>query len=143
MTEPTVTHYVEVDMDGEELDCLEDCPGCAVDRVRAYLAQREPMQNLGDRIHETNGGDDAGGATLHLDDLRALVEAATVPTKVADFCAERAGFITAINNCHPDNVSDYHRWQGHAEARRQLSERLGLPTAWPPAATTQPSGDQS
>jgi hypothetical protein len=50
---------------------------------------------------------------------------------VRDFCAERAGFITAINNCHPDNDRDYWRWQGHAESRRQLSERLGLPTAWP------------
>lgn len=53
------------------------------------------------------------------------------PAIVADFCAERAGFITAINNCHPDSVADYYRWQGHAEARRHLSERLGLPTAWP------------
>lgn len=50
---------------------------------------------------------------------------------VDDFCAERAEYITAINNCHPDNDRDYWRWNGHAEARRQLSERLGLPTAWP------------
>ena len=67
-------------------------------------------------------------------ELWPMVSAALVAgsgEKVADFCAERAGFITAINNCHPDNVSDYHRWQGHAEARRQLSERLGLPVAWP------------
>lgn len=77
MTNQTITHFVEVDMDGEELDCLEDCPGCAIQRVRAYLAQRETMQHLGDRVHETNGGDDAGGATLWLDDLIALVEAAS------------------------------------------------------------------
>lgn len=50
---------------------------------------------------------------------------------VAGFCAERVQYITSINNCHPDNAADYYRWQGHAEARRQLSERLGLPTAWP------------
>lgn len=63
---------------------------------------------------------------------------------IASFCAERAGFITAINNCHPDNVADYHRWQGHAEARRQLAERLGLPTAWPAKGgevTDQPTPD--
>jgi hypothetical protein len=74
--EPTVTHYVEVDMDGEELDCLEDCPGCAVEHVRAYLARREPMRELGDHIHDIDGGEDRGGVTLHLDDLRVLVEAA-------------------------------------------------------------------
>lgn len=51
--------------------------------------------------------------------------------QVAKFCAERARYITSINNCHPDNAHDYYRWQGHAEARRQLSERLGLPVAWP------------
>lgn len=55
----------------------------------------------------------------------------TTAATVADFCAERAQYITAINNCHPDNASDYYRWQGGAEARRQLSERLGLPIAWP------------
>lgn len=51
--------------------------------------------------------------------------------RVREFCEERAQFITAINNCHPDNTLDYYRWQGGAEARRQLSERLGLPVAWP------------
>lgn len=50
---------------------------------------------------------------------------------VAEFCAERARYITSINNCHRDNASDYYRWQGHAEARRQLSERMGIPTSWP------------
>lgn len=50
---------------------------------------------------------------------------------VAEFCAERAEYINSINNCGPDNDRDYWRWNGHAEARRQLSERLGLPTAWP------------
>lgn len=53
------------------------------------------------------------------------------PQAIADFCAARADYIEAINNCHPDNDRDYWRWQGHAESRRQLSERLGLPTAWP------------
>lgn len=47
---------------------------------------------------------------------------------VERFCAERAEYITSILNCHPDNYPDYHRWQGHAEARRQLSKKL---VAWP------------
>jgi len=50
---------------------------------------------------------------------------------VAEFVADRAGYITAINNCHPDNAHDYNRWQGHAESRRQLAGQLGLPVAWP------------
>lgn len=48
---------------------------------------------------------------------------------VDDFLAEREQVITAINNCHPDNLADYYRWQGHAEARRHLSERLAADLA--------------
>lgn len=48
---------------------------------------------------------------------------------VSDHVAKRAEFIAAINGCHSD--ADYWRWQGHAEARRQLAEELGLPVAWP------------
>jgi hypothetical protein len=51
---------------------------------------------------------------------------------VAEFVASRAEYITALRNCHPDNGHDYDRWQGHAAARRQLAESLGLPVAWPP-----------
>lgn len=43
---------------------------------------------------------------------------------VAEFCGERGQYITGINNCPPGNDDDYYRWQGHAEARRQLTERL-------------------
>jgi hypothetical protein len=49
--------------------------------------------------------------------------------KVAAHVEQRAEFITAINGCHND--ADYWRWQGQAEARRQLAEELGLPVAWP------------
>lgn len=58
-------------------------------------------------------------------------ELAEVRKKVEGFCAERANVITAILNCHPDNAHDYNRWQGHAESRRQLSQSLGIPVAWP------------
>jgi hypothetical protein len=47
------------------------------------------------------------------------------------FLAERTEFVTTLRQCIDDNA-DYHRWQGHAEARRVLSERLGLPVGWPP-----------
>jgi hypothetical protein len=83
----------------------------------------------GDREYFTASVDDAVAAVAAL--LAELGRLRAQVATVRDFCAERSGFITAINNCHPDNVADYHRWQGHAEARRQLSERLGLPTAWP------------
>lgn len=49
---------------------------------------------------------------------------------VVDFCAERAEYVRTLRQC-TDDSPDYHRWQGHAESRRQLSERLGLPVAWP------------
>lgn len=49
---------------------------------------------------------------------------------VREFLEERSQMVVAIENCHPDNARDYYRWQGHAEARRQLSERLGLPVSW-------------
>ena len=66
-----------------------------------------------------------GIAEAERDEARAKLDAVRL------FIAERAQYITAIKNCHPDNAADYYRWQGGAEARRQLSERLGLPTAWP------------
>lgn len=56
---------------------------------------------------------------------------------VEEFVADRAGYITAIRNCHPDNQHDYDRWQGHAESRRRLAEQLGLPVAWPAKEATR------
>jgi hypothetical protein len=47
---------------------------------------------------------------------------------VEGFISDRGGYITAIENCSPDNTADYWRWQGHAEARRQLLASL----PWPP-----------
>ena len=42
---------------------------------------------------------------------------------VDDFIDERADYVTALNNSTESNA-DYFRWQGHAEARRQLCERF-------------------
>lgn len=65
-------------------------------------------------------------------ELRArIAELEKREAAVAEFVAKRAEYITAIRNCHPDNGHDYDRWQGHAAARRQLAELLGLPVAWP------------
>ncbi|MFJ4785058.1 hypothetical protein [Streptomyces sp. NPDC088794] len=57
---------------------------------------------------------------------------------VETFVADRADYITAIRNCHPNNGHDYNRWQGHAESRRQLAEQLGLPVAWPAEEAAAP-----
>lgn len=48
---------------------------------------------------------------------------------VAGFIAERSQYVTALKNsrCDGDGPDiDYWRWQGHAEARRQLAEQLGM-----------------
>ncbi|MFI0897712.1 hypothetical protein [Streptomyces sp. NPDC020983] len=66
-----------------------------------------------------------------LDAEARVAELEAPAAKVAEFVAERAEYITAIRNCHPDNARDYYRWQGHAEARRRLARDLGLPVAWP------------
>lgn len=68
--------------------------------------------------------------------LPNVSELKTQAEKVASFCDQRAEYVTSILNCHPDNAHDYYRWQGHAESRRQLSQSLGLPVAWP--AETEP-----
>ncbi|MER7623878.1 hypothetical protein [Streptomyces sp. NPDC126503] len=61
--------------------------------------------------------------------------------KVAKFCAARAEYVDNINNCSPSNDRDYWRWNGHAEARRQLSQLLGLPVAWPAEDAATPITD--
>jgi hypothetical protein len=51
-------------------------------------------------------------------------------TKAAGYCAQRAEYVTNLRDCRGGD-HDYYRWTGHAEARRQLSELLGLPVGWP------------
>jgi hypothetical protein len=51
---------------------------------------------------------------------------------VADFIGDRGEYVTALLNCGPDNTADYWRWQGHAEARRQLLASL----PWAPDTDT-------
>ena len=42
---------------------------------------------------------------------------------VADFIAQREEYVRVLEQCVNANA-DYHRWQGHAEARRQLRDKL-------------------
>ncbi|MFC9700868.1 hypothetical protein ACFTWD_09275 [Streptomyces sp. NPDC056943] len=80
--------------------------------------------------------DDAVKALRVQRDRIAELEAAAA--QVARFCAARAKYVDNINNCSPSNDRDYWRWNGHAEARRQLSQLLGLPVAWPAEDTAAP-----
>lgn len=128
-------------------DCATDpagpCGICAiaiygdVDGL-AYLDARDERNRLTVENHERRrdwytlthiiGCLDEQPADEVFADARTLVaeqdEAKRRAATVRDFIAERGQVITAINNCHPDNTADYHRWQGHAESRRQLAERL-------------------
>lgn len=51
--------------------------------------------------------------------------------KVTAFCAQRAEYVSNLREFVEGGEHDYYRWTGHAEARRQLSQSLGLPVAWP------------
>lgn len=95
-----------------------------LERVRGQLADAVEMVKL------CSGHPDAGQPS-HADMIAAAARPPADNDQVTEFCAERAQYITSIENCHPDNARDYYRWQGHAEARRQLAQRLGLPVAWP------------
>ncbi|MFF8482395.1 hypothetical protein [Streptomyces antibioticus] len=108
----------------------EQMRGGELDRLRARVAELEAER------HSTNEVLD--------DAVQELREKEQREAAVTKFVAARAEYITAIRNCHPDNGHDYDRWQGHAEARRQLAKLLGLPVAWPAedAASVAKSADK-
>lgn len=63
-------------------------------------------------------------AVRHRRELLAEVDRLSAQTAVVvSFLAERADFLRAIG-ASPNADADYWRWQGHAESRRHLSERL-------------------
>lgn len=59
---------------------------------------------------------------------------------VADFVAQREEYVSVLRQC-VNADDDYYRWQGHAEARRQLRDKLAaLPDAVDTAPPTAISG---
>jgi hypothetical protein len=115
------------------MPCLTHAHDC--DRSPGHSDWHRDVQQKGDHTcaWSTPGPKDAPAILAALRSARAEAEQLRERLAVVEkFCAARAEFITAINNCHPDNSHDYWRWQGHAEGRRQLSQELGLPVAWPP-----------
>lgn len=53
----------------------------------------------------------------------ALAATADRDAVVAGFIEQREEYVRVLRQC-VDADADYHRWQGHAEARRQLAEKL-------------------
>ncbi|TXS23117.1 hypothetical protein EAO70_04930 [Streptomyces sp. adm13(2018)] len=88
------------------------------------------VQRLQAERHSTNEALSDAAVQLRVQrDRIAELEAAA--EKVAGFCAARAEYVDNLRGCSPSNNRDYYRWTGHAEARRQLSQLLGLPVGWP------------
>ncbi|MGW6121480.1 hypothetical protein ACWFRF_20730 [Nocardia sp. NPDC055165] len=77
-----------------------------------------------------------------LADPRALVvellELRQVEVKVCAHIDQRPEYITACTNAGPDSAHDYYRWQGGAEARRQLAQQLGWTVPHKPGEKTTP-----
>lgn len=96
----------------------------------ALFEEEQETAALREERHSTNEAlDDAIRALRVAQERIAVLEARE--EIVARFVANRAEYITNLRNCNPDNGHDYDRWQGHAAARRQLAQELGLPVAWP------------
>ncbi|MFD3741629.1 hypothetical protein [Streptomyces sp. NPDC058629] len=71
-------------------------------------------------------------APSELEKLRTRVaELEAQAKKVTAFCAQRAEYVNNLREFVEGGEHDYYRWTGHAEARRQLSQLLGLPVGWP------------
>lgn len=99
------------------------------EREKAAERQRQRAQHLDSARAELAGQGEHSlppeqGGTSDVKAVADLASGLGGSAVVQAFIAERAEYITAIENA--GNGPDYHRWQGHAEARRQLAERLGL-----------------
>lgn len=74
--------------------------------------------------------------------LAAADKAATFDPGVEHFINERPGYISALKNTRgTDDQSDYWRWSGHAEARRQLATVLGYTVPHEPGELTERKHD--
>lgn len=114
------------------------CPQCAAtpgqhcrpyNRDRIVHEQRCPTTihaevDIVTRVRQLN----ASGQYPTVDEMVRLLAHVTrlqgIEKILSSCIAERAQFITAIENCPADNQADYWRWQGHAEVRRQLKEQV-------------------
>ncbi|MEV6219905.1 hypothetical protein [Nocardia sp. NPDC051833] len=100
-----------------------------VEALRAVLASEERSV---DRLTTALGEANAARIKLRaqLDVVRAHING-------------RPEYITACLNAGPDNDHDYYRWQGGAEARRQLAQDLDWTVPHKPGETTAPKDGQA
>jgi len=79
-------------------------------------------------------------ATAAVSAYLAALPAPRTITTVEQFINQRPEYITALQNTRgTDDQTDYHRWQGGAEARRQLARALGWTVPHNPGETTRPT----
>lgn len=113
--------------------------------VAAYLAVSQPVaQKLTDaEWQEFQAIPDQGYSHRAWVDARiaehVTVAQPEVNSAVEAFINERPGYITTLKNTRgTDDQSDYWRWQGHAESRRQLAQSLGWTVPHNPGEATRP-----
>lgn len=105
---------------------------------RAEECSDEHMENCpciiatgdGDRIQYVADAETPELAARIVADHNEIAALREQLAKVTAFCAQRAEYVAELHRCTRDDA-DYYRWSGHAEARRQLSQLLGLPVGWP------------
>lgn len=108
-----------------EVDRLTGLLGSHADGHRCTCTMTDPGIRHGDNAHPPEWEQDPWCLT-HPDMDVILAEVARLRAQVAvaeSFTAERPAYIQAIK-ASPHADADYWRWQGHAESRRHLSERL-------------------
>lgn len=91
-------------------------------------ALREDLETLAASWRNTGSLLDEAGRELTSLLAAHPVEPTTAEQVVADFIAQREEYIRVLKQTVNAN-HDYYRWQGHAEARRQLRDKLAALSA--------------
>lgn len=89
----------------------------------------EIRKRLNSAYYRQQGGNNERGepfAAYYYRDVRTILDGfGRLLSVVEDFINQRPEYIEALKNS-PEADADYWRWSGHAEARRQLTERLEM-----------------
>lgn len=108
-----------------------------VDMLLAYSGT--PRDHLYEYPHRS---DDSDRYISNAESLLDQILAAALPEVISNveaFINHRPEYIHALKNTRSgDDMSDYSRWNGHAESRRQLAQALGWTVPHNPGETTRP-----
>jgi hypothetical protein len=99
------------------------------ERIRELEAERPPRFSQRQFMQATRDRDEA------------QTRAAELVEHCADFINQRVEYVNACRNANADH--DYYRWQGGAEARRQLAQRLGWTVPYESGDKTTPKSEES